>query len=159
MKTSPSKLNPDKIEITDIQIFKASLETSEEYLEQPTQVENFNVEIGHEIAHNMEDGMVRLRLFLAIKGMDESERQVAGLHISYGIEYHFKVGNLQDLIQVKSGDQRVIQLDLAATLFSIAYSTSRGIILGRTQGTLLGGVILPVVNPSKVMSEVLNVQP
>jgi len=42
---------------------------------------------------------------------------------------------------------------LAATLLGIAYSTSRGIIVEKTQNTFLGGIILPCIDPYKVLME------
>lgn len=40
---------------------------------------------------------------------------------------------------------------LGTTLMGIVYSTARGIILERTQGTFFNGVILPVINPNKLI--------
>jgi hypothetical protein len=35
----------------------------------------------------------------------------------------------------------------------IAFSTARGIVFDRTQGTFFGGVILPVIDPKKLIVE------
>lgn len=42
---------------------------------------------------------------------------------------------------------------MGATLLGIAFSTARGIIFERTRGTFFDGVILPVVDPFKVLEE------
>lgn len=48
-----------------------------------------------------------------------------------------------------------MQIDaaLGATLLGTAYSTARGIIFERTRGTYFDGVILPVIDPFKVLLE------
>jgi hypothetical protein len=35
----------------------------------------------------------------------------------------------------------------------IAYSTARGIILSRTAGTAVDGIILPVIDPAMLLNE------
>ena len=66
----------------------------------------------------------------------------------------FKVENLIDFLdKVETEDKPRYNIDggLGSTLVSIAYSTVRGIIFTRTQGTSLGSVILPVIDPKKLM--------
>ena len=102
--------------------------------------------------------MARFRLFITVNGMDEQQNKPLGLKVDYGIEYHFKVDNFQDMLhQTPDGDIEIDQ-ELGVTLLSIAYSTSRGIILERTQGTFFEGVILPVIDPFKVLFPIPEVE-
>jgi len=56
------------------------------------------------------------------------------------------------VIQFDANGNYLLQDVLIHTLLSIAYSTSRGIVLSRTQGTLLNGVILPVIDTRVLMA-------
>jgi hypothetical protein len=61
------------------------------------------------------------------------------------------VDNLKELVQIQ-GSISTIDGRLAATVLGIAYSTARGIVVERTQGTFFNGAILPVINPSSLLN-------
>jgi hypothetical protein len=63
--------------------------------------------------------------------------------------YH--VENLNDL--AKPDDKNLIELHpgLAKALSSVTYSTSRGILLTRLQGTALQNFVLPIINPNTLL--------
>ena len=62
----------------------------------------------------------------------------------------FRVDNLDDFIEPQEKGN-LIDGGLGSTLISIIYSTVRGIIFTRTQGTSLGLVIIPVIDPKILM--------
>lgn len=104
-----------------------------------------------EIAHSTEDKRVRIRLHVNITAFDEAQKLISGIQAAFGIDCHFFVENLEEMLhQVPDGGES-LQFDFGVTLFGMAYSTSRGIVLERTHGTIMGGVILPVVNPVKIL--------
>ncbi|MBL0233813.1 MAG: hypothetical protein IPQ08_09120 [Chitinophagaceae bacterium] len=77
---------------------------------------------------------------------------------SYTHELVFRIQNLEDFIKYtepKEGE-KVPEVDylLVSTLVSISISTVRGIVFSRTQGTSLGSVILPIVDPKKFLEPV-----
>ena len=157
MKKQVSKLVPEKIQILSVRIIKANLEASTDLLEKDINdnIEGYSTNIGHEMAHNDEDKMVRVRLFLTIEGVPKPESDPIKLSVDYGLEFHFRIENLDELCDNSNGEHSMHH-DLALTLFTMAYSTSRGIILERTQGTILGGVLLPVIDPMKVFKDSQN---
>jgi len=63
--------------------------------------------------------------------------------------YHIE--NLNEL--ANPDDKKLIQLHpaLANALSSVTYSTSRGILLTRLQGTALQNFVLPIINPNKLL--------
>ena len=151
MSKQQSKLIPEKIHLTNVHIFKASLETSKGFLDSPVKVQSFSVDVGHEIAHNFDDGKSRIRLFITVDGLDTGKGHPIGLKVDYGIEFHFHIENFQDFIHSTESEGTKIALELGATLLGLAFSTSRGIVLERTQGTYFEGVILPVIDPIKML--------
>lgn len=58
-----------------------------------------------------------------------------------------------ELIFVEDSTSKVVKAsrDLGMSLIAIAYSTTRGIVLTRTAGTVLNGLILPVVDTAKLL--------
>lgn len=63
----------------------------------------------------------------------------------------FKIKELTKHLNIEKGKIKNINSNLAITLISIGYSTLRGIVLTRTCGILETGIILPVVEPTKLM--------
>jgi hypothetical protein len=64
----------------------------------------------------------------------------------FEIAYFFSVENL-----LNTGEEIEINSDLASSLANIAYSTSRGIIYTRCQGTILQKLILPVTSTKRLV--------
>lgn len=156
MSEETRKIIPEKIHINSIKVFRSNLETSADFMEKPEKVTKFDFGFNHEIAHNIEEKRTRLRLFFNLNGIAGDMEPVDGMEADiiaeYGIEFHFHVENFHDFFQ-KNGDEVLIDSFFAGTLMGIAYSTSRGIILERMQGTFFEGVILPVINPIKSVIE------
>jgi len=120
---------------------------------------DINAVVGHQFNFelrtglNPDDNIIGLQLMVAIEARDKSDNPL-NVKGSYTHEIVFKVENLIDFLdKVESEDKPRYNIDggLGSTLVSIAYSTVRGIIFTRTQGTSLGSVILPVIDPKKLM--------
>lgn len=143
---------PEKIHLVTMNIFKANLETTDDYLENPHKDASFKFGFTRNIAHNLEQGRSRFRLFFSLEAQDQEEKPL-GARIEYGIEFHFLVDNFQDFIRSSKKEEVEIDASLAATLLGMAYSTARGIVFERTRGTFFDGVILPVIDPYRALVE------
>lgn len=141
---------PEKIQLQKVSVFKANLETSYDFLNAPVGVEDFEIAISPEQAHNLNEDRVRIRLFIALDGKDRSGSKV-GLKAEYGIEFHYRVEDMKGFFRVRTDEKVEQDLTFASTLVSISISTARGIILERTQGTPLNGVILPIMDVPKIL--------
>ena len=150
-----SKINPEAISIFHITVYKSIVSPSEAYIDNQQKPSNVRVGYSHNFAFNFELKNVRLRLEVLLDGIDEKE-ELIGIQGNFGIEFHFHVGNLEDFLESKDGENK-IQGTLGTTLLSIGFSTSRGIILEKTLNTPLNGVILPVIDPA-AMIQMLPVQ-
>ncbi len=150
-------IDPNKIHLFSINVFQGSLETAPELLEKPVldvdAPANFNMGVEREIAHNLEAGLTRIRLFFKLVALEKDTQEEIGLEAEYGIEFHFHMDNFSDFVQYDKEENPMIDQHLAATMIGIAYSTSRGIILERLQGTLFRSVLLPVVSPYKILEQ------
>ena len=61
----------------------------------------------------------------------------------------FGVKNIDSFIDKKDDNLVNLPDQFIQTLISISLSTSRGILAAKTEGTILNGIYLPVLNPSK----------
>jgi hypothetical protein len=143
-----SKVKPEHISIFKVQVYKSAVDTSIEYLEKPIKPGNFRVGFSQNAAFNLELKNVRIRIETALDGVDVEEKSV-GIHGVFGIEFHFHIDNFEDFIEGEDEPKKINNI-LLETLLSIAYSTTRGIVIERTQGTHLNGVILPIIAPKEL---------
>ena len=141
------KIEPSKILILDIKTIQGQI-TSEEK-------ENMGVMGGHNFQFelttglNPDENVIGLKLKIDIDAIDKEGKSI-GITGSYTHEIIFNVQNLNDFLDVKEVNGKkeyLIDSIFGATLAGIIYSTVRGIIFTRTQGTSLGVVVLPVIDP------------
>ncbi|MEM8524682.1 MAG: hypothetical protein AAGG68_08560 [Bacteroidota bacterium] len=151
MKEDDLMIDASKIHLLAIKVFKSLLETTEDFLNQPEKVTAYNFGVDQDFATNPEDGIVRLRLYFKLEGY-KAEQQPCGIEAEYGIEFHFQIDDFRDFVQEEEGEIKVHAM-MGSTLTGIAYSTSRGIIMERMQGTFFDEVILPVIDPFSVLQK------
>lgn len=152
MKKKTTTIIPEKIHILSINIFKAHMETSDGFLESPKKAESFEFGIGNEMAHNVGKKKSRCRIFLTLDACNKDGGSI-GLKLDYGIEFHFKIENFQDLFKNENENKVLMDKNLAATLLAMAYSTARGIVYERTRGTFFDGILLPVIDPYEALHD------
>ena len=142
------QIDPEKISILQLKTKRGSIEEGDNAGNTPIQGYTFNFQIG--MGMRFEDSLVGIELGIEIVGIDEFKKPV-GATGSYTHEIVFKVENLSEFLEttVENSPTKVDSI-LISTLMGIAYSTIRGIIFTRTQGTSLGSVILPVLDPKKL---------
>jgi len=78
------------------------------------------------------------------------------LAVESGLEGEFELGfmfGVKSLEEYMSFKDRTWQIDptLSGTLLSTAYSTARGIVYSKCQGTSLGTVLLPIISVQDLM--------
>jgi len=150
MKNKSATIIPEKIRIVSINIFRAHMDTTDAFMEHPVKAEAFDFGISNEMAHNVEDKRSRCRIFLSLESHN-SDNQPIGLNLDYGIEFHFQIDNFLDFFKERKDGGLDMNSNLAATLLAMAYSTARGIVYERTRGTFFDGILLPVIDPYKVL--------
>ncbi|NJN25198.1 MAG: hypothetical protein HC819_04065 [Cyclobacteriaceae bacterium] len=144
-----NKIIPEQIHIKKIALFKSKIEVGPEVLSNIGHIKGYSISIAQDSGFNYEDKIVRLvqNISLEGKGVDENVLNVKG---EFGVEIIFHIENFDSFV-INEDEKKLIDGALGATLSGIAYSTFRGIILQETQNTAIGGVIIPVVDPSKML--------
>lgn len=144
---STPKINPDKIHLTTVQMFQGGLTTTPEFRQSVHSGEFLvDIQVGYTPFLNLTENGIAIQLELHLNGIrkDNGNKEPVGIRAEYVYLFYYKVDNLSQFISAENA----VSGDLTTTLVSMSYSTLRGIVLERTTGTPLGGVILPVINPA-----------
>ncbi|MFZ5939675.1 MAG: hypothetical protein ACOYXB_03795 [Bacteroidota bacterium] len=153
------RIIPEKIQFLAATVIKTSILPTQDFLEKRTPPDQISVGFSQSSRFDFEEGLVVIVLDIKLIGKDESEKEI-GLEGEYSIEFLFKIDNFdefiiesKEIIDNKELTTRQVDGVLGGTLMGIAYSTARGIILERTQGTPFqdSGVIIPVINPNDLL--------
>lgn len=148
MSDNKNLFDPEKISMIEFKMVKGQVDTSEDF--DVSNVEGHHLDNSLQLGFNMEEKLVKADFTIEIKTKSGGEnKQEATGH--YHFVFIYSVENLQDL--AKPDGKQLIELTpmLANALSSITYSTARGVLLTRLQGTAFQSFILPVINPNSLL--------
>lgn len=142
--------NPDKLLIVDFKLIKGQIEVPERFLSK--EIKGFHLENSLELGFNLEDNLIKSDFFVEIKTESTKINDVEA-NSSFHLIFIFSFEDLQNF--TKLGKDNLIELDevLGNALSSVTYSTSRGILLTKFQGTVFQNFILPIINPNKLLQK------
>ncbi|MCB0480227.1 MAG: hypothetical protein KDC83_02295 [Flavobacteriales bacterium] len=141
-------LNPELIQILDFKLIKGQIESPLEFDEKVVKGHSFNADF--EMGFNIEDKLAKTDIKFDIRTESNKKQEEAVGHFYFAFIYNIE--NLGELIEVDKQKSNLVNVApaLSNALASITYSTSRGILMTRFQGTALRGFILPVIDPNSL---------
>ena len=144
---SVNLLKPEKIEIVDFKIIRGQINSPFDFEEDNVQGHNFDVDF--ELGFNIPDKLIKADFSINVETNSEIEgtEEATG---AFSLVYVFHVDNMEELTKLEEDKTVTISAALGNALAAITYSTSRGILMTRFQGTALSNFILPVINPNKL---------
>lgn len=147
---SANILQPKKIEIVDFKIIKGQINSPFNFNEENVAGHNFNVDF--ELGFNLEDKLIKADFSVNVetKSDDENIEEAIG---NFSFVYIYYVDNIDELTTLEMDETITIHPALGNALASITYSTSRGILMTRFQGTVLSDFILPVIDPNSLLEK------
>jgi hypothetical protein len=147
---SANILQPEKIEIVDFKIIKGQINSPFDFEIEKVAGHTFNVDF--ELGFNLEDKLVKadFSVHVETKSNENTIEEAVG---NFSFVYVFYVDNIEELTTLEEDETITIHPALGNALASITYSTSRGILMTRFQGTVLSDFILPVINPSDLLEK------
>ncbi|MBK8878874.1 MAG: hypothetical protein IPN74_10090 [Haliscomenobacter sp.] len=148
----PPLVVPEKIHLLSIRLLKGSLGASDAFLGNPRKPAHISFTISHNFRFHFGEKRCLLGVGFYFEGLDQ-EKKPLGLTASYHLDFVLEVENLEVFLSREDAEIQVLDI-LAATLLGLCISTARGILYERTQGTPFEGIILPVVDPMKVLRSV-----
>lgn len=144
-----SKLVAEKIHLVEFRLLKGHIDSPFEFNYEDIREHSFDVEL--EIGFNLADKMLKaeIRFKISTCSNDENATEASGDFI---LAYIFHIENMEELVH-ENDKGLTIDIGLGNAIASISYSTSRGILLTRFQGTALRNFILPVMNPNHLLKK------
>jgi hypothetical protein len=145
---SDNKFNPEKLTILEYKILKGQIDAPEDFTIE--NVEGHDIENSFDLGFDLENKLVRTELDVKIttKSKVSVSTEAKG---HFTLVFIFEVDNLNELAVLNADNLIDLDPNLANALASVTYSTARGILLTRFQGTALQNFILPLVSPNKLL--------
>lgn len=135
-----NQIIPEKIHLIQIKWIKEDTVIVQDKLSK-NPVYNFS--IAHNMMHNLEKEIVKIRLFVVMSGaIDGKEINQDG---DYEVDFLFQIDDLKNHYQILE-DKPIFNGIFVATLLGICYSTIRGMLFSAWKDTIFNGVILPVIS-------------
>ena len=142
-----SKFDPDKMTIYDFKMANGHVDSPEDF--DTSTIEGYPIENGLKLGFNMEDKLVKADFKIEIKTKSKNLKEAKG---SFQFVFIYKVENLEELANPDDNNQIELDAALGSALSAVTYSTSRGVLLTRLQGTALQQFILPIIDPNKLFN-------
>ncbi len=150
MSDSPALFNPEKISFVEFKMVKGQVDVPETF--DSSQVIGHNLDNTLQLSFHLEEKLVKADFTAAITSKSHGAN-IGEASGRFHLVFIYRIENLEALAQVGSDNLISLHPALANALSSITYSTSRGILLTRLQGTALQNFVLPVINPNDLLSK------
>lgn len=147
MNTQPV-INPEKIHLENVDILKARINS--EFEAWGDEANEFQFSVAFTNGFNLQEKRVRCELDIHVNKLSVDRKTIA--ESSFTLSYVYRIDDFDDFVEEKEGGI-VFNLSMSATLAGISFSTGRGILLTRFQGTIFKDFILPVIDPKKMLED------
>src|SRR5688572_6969804 len=143
-------IQPDKILIREFRLIRGQIDSPYEF--RKASISLFDYKVEFDTGVNLDENLIKADFKISLSTIS-NEKTVEATGV-YHFVFIFFVENLNDhAIQNQDG-----KVDwnpyLANAIASITYSTSRGILMSRFQGTVMEDFILPVVDPNSLFEKI-----
>ena len=140
-------IQPNKILIREFRLIKGQIDSPYEF--RVSNIESFDFTVDFTAGLNLEENLIKANFVVSVSTKSrDSAIEATGL---YNFVFIFFVENLIEHAANLEGGSVDWNPYLANAIASITYSTSRGILWSRFQGTVMESFILPVVDPNSLL--------
>jgi hypothetical protein len=142
-------IDPQKILIREFKITKGKIDCPDDFDVQ--KIESFSYTAILNTGFNLDEKLIRADLAVSVSTVSNEKAEEANGSFHFVFFYNF-----EDLLEHASlSENGAVDWNpyLANAIASITYSTSRGILISRFQGTVLRDFILPVVDPNTLVAQ------
>lgn len=146
----PFSIDTDQVHLLQVLLVKGRLDATDAYVANPQPPTSISFHFGQGFGMNRSKKTCRFILEITMEGHGTDE-ELLGVQAAYTLDFRFLVDNFEDYVMSGKKESFHLHPMLGSTLLGIAFSTARGIILERTKGSYLDGVILPIVSPMKLL--------
>lgn len=144
-----AQLRPEKIHFREFKIIRGQIDSPADF--KPKHIKGYHSDVAFDMAFRMDKHLIKSDI--QIKAITNSEKKNAQeAEGFFHIAFFFEVDNLEELAAIGPDKRIQVHSKLANAIASISYSTARGIILSRFQGTALKDFVLPVIDPNTLIN-------
>lgn len=148
---SLSAVNIDLIKIKQILVTNAAISNETQLSTLEKGKHEFKLTFNFSLGHNIKDKKFRIIFSCGIKTLNEQSEEI-NVTAKFDIAFLFTIENIEELITKPDNSEiYTIDNDLITSLANLSYSTSRGIIYTKCQGTILKTVIIPIISTQKLL--------
>ena len=147
---SANLLQPEKIEILDFKIILEQVNCPIDFEIEKVEGHSFNVDF--ELGFNLDDKLIKADFSVNIETKSK-ETVIKEANGVFRFLYVFYIDNIEELTTVENDQTIALHPSLGNALASITYSTSRGVLMARLQGTAFSDFILPIINPNNLVEK------
>jgi len=149
--TNQNILQPDKIHFIDFGIVKGQIDSDFNFDE--TKVLRYDFNSDFKVSFKQDEKLAKADFKVNVSTKSE-EGQIKEATGFFHFVFLFMIENFDELANRNQDTGRFkYNPALGNALASITYSTSRGILMTRFQGTALSEFILPVINPNDLLKK------
>lgn len=141
MSTKEIALNADDLLLFDIK--------SESNISIVESSQDIQLGVSNHFFHNLEESNIKINLDIHLKSKDDKS------FANFEFEFFFHINNMEKYYQLEN-EEPIFEGSLVTTLFSVSYSTSRGIIFEKLKNTMWSENILPIISPIKLLNNNQN---
>lgn len=139
---------PEKIKLIDCKTIKTEINAPENF--DIGNITGHQLEHTFQLAFNLEEKLCKADITVRIQS-NSQESQPEGSHCYFHFAFIYRIENLEELAIPAKNNRLNINPSLANALASVTYSTTRGLLIVKLQGTPLQNFILPVIDPGKLV--------
>lgn len=140
--------DPAKVTLREFKLVKGQIDTPEFF--DHNRVKGFGTSSKLKLGFNLKDNLARADFYIDVNSDSKGKNQEeATAHFHLVFIYHIE--ELDAWITPLKGKHIKAEAALGNALSAVTYSTSRGILLSRLQGTALQQFILPIINPNSLL--------
>jgi len=132
------------VSIDNIGIIKASIDNRTNIIELEAKKYLFKMTFSMELALNVELKKIRTIFICDVEALEKESGKAVGISGKFEIAFFYTVENLVNI--VGSGPEFKQNEDLEKLISEITYSTARGIVFTRCQGTPLKFWLIPILD-------------
>ncbi len=140
--------NPDKLSILEYKLIKGQIDTPEDLV--VDHIEGYNLDNTLQLSFNLEEKLIKADFKVDIRTDSKGKNPNEALGV-FHLAFIFRIENLDKLVILNKKNVVELHPHLGNALSSITYSTTRGILMIKVQGTALQNFILPIINPNKLL--------
>lgn len=140
--------NPEDLSIVDFKISKGLINVSFDF--DHKLIEDFETDMIFDVSFDQENHFLKADMGFTIKTISNN-KNVEEAYAEFNFVYIYALENFGNMVEVKNGEIGDVNNALLVSVAAISFSTSRGILMTRLQGTAMKEYMLPIIDPEELL--------